>query len=240
MPERQEVRHIGSPAGYAMAALLVGLAVMSVLLSAAMPVWRQAARRDAEAELVFRGEQYARSVVLFQRKFAGAFPPSLELLLEQRFLRKAYADPMVEDGEFQLLYQQTAAVAPGGAAGPGGTGTLGASPFARATPQSPQSGGASETIAGPRGGIIGVASRSEEESIRLYNGRSKYNEWQFVYAEATQQPGAPGGASPGQPVGPGGPGGTPSGPGSFGPARPGGGAGPSPFGRPGGSGPIPR
>ena len=30
-------------------------------------------------------------------------------------------------------------------------------------------------------GIAGVASKSEKKSIRLYNGRQKYNEWEFVY-----------------------------------------------------------
>ncbi len=232
-------------AGYAMAALLVGLGVMAVLMTAAMPAWRHAARREAEAELVFRGEQYARAVVLSQRKFAGAFPPSLELLLEQRYLRKAYRDPMVEDGEFQLLYQTTAAASPGGAAAPG-QGLFGGG----GTPQVFQpTGSSSPGVADAQGGIIGVSSRSEEQSIRLYNGRSKYNEWQFVYAEATSQPGGPGGATPGQPAGPGGlgPGGSAPAPGGFGPAGPGGrpggppgGAGTSPFGPPGGAGPVRR
>jgi hypothetical protein len=31
------------------------------------------------------------------------------------------------------------------------------------------------------GGIGGVASRLESESIKIYNDRSKYNEWEFIY-----------------------------------------------------------
>ncbi len=31
------------------------------------------------------------------------------------------------------------------------------------------------------GGIVGVASSSEKESIKTFNGRSKYNEWEFVF-----------------------------------------------------------
>ena len=38
-----------------MAALLVSIAVMGILMSVALPAWRQAARREKEAELVFRG-----------------------------------------------------------------------------------------------------------------------------------------------------------------------------------------
>ena len=37
--------------GYAMAALLVALAVMAVLMSVALPVWRHEAQREKEAEL---------------------------------------------------------------------------------------------------------------------------------------------------------------------------------------------
>ena len=107
--------------GYAMAALLVSIAVLSVMLGVAMPVWRQYARREKEAELVFRGEQYARAIALFQRKFAGTFPPSIDLLIEQKFLRKRYRDPMTEDGEFQVLYQVSASQQPArGATGQAG------------------------------------------------------------------------------------------------------------------------
>ena len=66
-----------------MAALLVGLFVMGVLATVAMPVWTQAARREKEAELVFRGEQYARAVGLFQRRMGpGTLPPNLDLLVD--------------------------------------------------------------------------------------------------------------------------------------------------------------
>ena len=50
-----------------MAALLVVLAVMSLMLSMALPVWHHAAQREREAELIFRGEQYARAIILYQR-----------------------------------------------------------------------------------------------------------------------------------------------------------------------------
>ena len=56
-------------AGYAMVALLVGLSIMAVALSVALPAWRTMTQREKEAELVFRGEQYARAIALFQRKY---------------------------------------------------------------------------------------------------------------------------------------------------------------------------
>ena len=75
--------------GYAMAALLVTLAIMSILMSVAMPVWRQEARREKEAELIFRGEQYARAIALFRSKNNGALPASVDVLVTGRFLRLA-------------------------------------------------------------------------------------------------------------------------------------------------------
>ena len=61
-----------SERGYAMAALLVAMSVMAIVLGTAMPVYQTVARREREAELIFRGEQYARAIGLYQRKYANA------------------------------------------------------------------------------------------------------------------------------------------------------------------------
>jgi len=117
--------------GYAMAALLVAMSVMAVFMTVAMPVWNTQAQREKEAELVFRGEQYARAVMLYQRKFANALPPSLDILLNDRYLRKKYKDP-ITGRDFQLLSgasaQANAGVPGGQVAGsrtPGGPVTSG-------------------------------------------------------------------------------------------------------------------
>lgn len=216
---------VADAGGYAMAALLVGIAMMSILMSMALPAWRHAAQREKEEELIFRGEQYARAVALYQRKFAGAFPPSMEVLLDQRFLRKAYEDPMVEDGEFRILYQTSAVEAAGGSEQPAANNRGGQE--TGAAPRPPAGSLGSGTIAGARGGIVGVVSRSEATSIKQYNGRDRYDEWQFVYADVTNQPGGvPGATTPGQAVPPVGirPGATPPG-GGFGQPTPGSGFG---------------
>jgi type II secretory pathway pseudopilin PulG len=257
----QGTRRVAAERGYAMAALLVGIAVMAVMMSVAMPVWRHEGQREKEAELVFRGEQYARAVALYQRKFPGAFPPNLDVLVQQKFLRRKYKDPMTEDGEFQVLYAgaQAAGQPPGGRAGArsgpaAGVNTGGGGNAPRVSPPLMPGGAASGAGAtGVRGGVIGVTSKSKEASIRLYNGRGRYNEWQFVFTAAmASQPGGavgepgrpgPGGIDPrtGRPIGPGvmGPGGRgPGGPGGMGPGVEirGPGQGPG-TGRPGGSGP---
>src|SRR5262245_9348700 len=87
-------------AGYAMAALLVALAVMAVLMSVALPVWRHDAQREKEEELIFRGQQYVRAIRLFQMRTQG-LPTRVDDLVQQRFLRKKYKDPITnEDFEY--------------------------------------------------------------------------------------------------------------------------------------------
>ena len=50
--------------GYAMVALLVLMSVMTIAWSTAMPMYQTVARREREAELIFRGEQYARAIAM--------------------------------------------------------------------------------------------------------------------------------------------------------------------------------
>jgi type II secretory pathway pseudopilin PulG len=239
-----------------MAALLVGLSIMAVLMSAALPVWSQFTRREREEELIWRGQQYARAVGLFQRKYANTFPPNVDILIEQKFLRKKYKDPITND-DFQLIPAAgmpagggvpPAGVAqqPGGAARPSFT----PGPSGAQQPQPAQGGQQTQPTQGRGGlgagsfqpsiGIQGVVSKSKDSSIKVYNGRTKYNEWAFVYLNTALRAGqvtGPGGAAPK----PGGQQGTPFGPGGIGPGgidrRPGVGPGatprqPSPFGQP--------
>jgi type II secretory pathway pseudopilin PulG len=191
-----------------MAALLVGLSVMAVLMGAMFPVWSHMVRRDKEEELIFRGQQYARAIGLFQRKFANTAPPTIDLLVEQRFLRKKYKDPITND-DFQPLYanqQQQGVGAPAGSQRPGQTGSA---ELALPAPGAIQG----RVGASVPGGIIGVTSKSKETSIKIYNGRTKYNEWAFVFVQTAQRPTGPGTQAPGQQQNPGqqGPGRFPSG-----------------------------
>lgn len=188
--------------GYAMAALLVGMSVMAVLMSALLPVWSQMATREKEDELIFRGKQYARAIGLWQRKYANTAPPTIDVLVEQRFLRKKYKDPITND-DFQPLYanqRQQGISAPTGAQRPGQQASTTLSTPAQQQTQ-PQPPGATGAAGGVQGGIIGVTSKSTESSIKVYNGRDKYNEWAFVYIQTAQQPtqlGGPGGIPGGQ------------------------------------------
>ena len=176
-----------------MAALLVSLSVMGLLMSMALPVWSQQARREREAELIFRGEQYARAIALYQRRQPGAFPADLDTLVEGRYLRRKYGDPMRGDAEFRVL-RQTDREAPGSAAFEEGLFGAGAEPGAgHGSAASSRPGrGRDDGEGGIEGGIVGVVSWSTEASLRTYNGRRRYDEWEFTYLGAgTEGDGVP-------------------------------------------------
>jgi type II secretory pathway pseudopilin PulG len=189
--------------GYAMAALLVALSVMAIMMTVVMPVWKQTSQREKEEELVFRGKQYVHAIGMFQRKFANAYPPNIDVLVDQRFLRKKFKDPITNDDFVPIPAGQ--AVPGTQAPGPQRGGTSTTAPGGRGqTPsgQTTQPGAAGRTGGPPissgsigqtSGGIQGVTSKSKDQSIRLYNGRGHYNEWAFVYIQ--QQQAAGGGAA---------------------------------------------
>jgi type II secretory pathway pseudopilin PulG len=203
-PSERQAARVSAGDGYAMAALLVGLSIMAVMMTVAMPVWKQMAQREKEAELVFRGQQYARAVGLFQRKNGpGTLPPSIDVLIEQRFLRRKYKDPITND-DFQPLLagqavfggQQPAGTPSTAAARGVGSSTTQPLPSGvgsgRANVASATGGVGGTPGRGASGGIMGVASKSTEQSIRLYQGRNHYNEWAFLYVAQVQAPGAAG------------------------------------------------
>jgi type II secretory pathway pseudopilin PulG len=143
-----------------MAALLVSMSAMCLMISVALPMWRTSIRREREAELVFRGQQYVRAIVRFQRKYAGTFPPTIDVLLHERFLRRRYLDP-ITNRDFQLVYVDV----PSG--GPLGGGSV------------------PPRFTNARRGIMGVVSRSKQTSLRRYQGRGRYNEWLFIVDQAS-------------------------------------------------------
>lgn len=201
--------------GFALAALLVAIGILSIMMLVALPTWRHQAQRDKELELIFRGEQYARAINLYRQKLAGAFPPTLEALVEQKFLRRLYKDPITGEDFLPILANSAAgaqAMAEAGPQGsvaaapqpgqnppPGGAGRRG-QPMTVPTPdgggrgrgQSPFPGaGQGSSIGsgrqgGPAAGIIGVMSKSTAQAIRLYNGRDRHDQWLFTYMSVRQ------------------------------------------------------
>jgi len=279
--------------GYALLMAIFLIATMILVTTVAVPPLLTEGRREMEKEMVFRGEQYARAVGLYYRKF-GKYPTKVEDLTRQtngvRFLRQAYTDPMnKEDGSWRFIYvgpngqligsvrqvsllQSTLStaslngpgifggglVAPGppgqtgGLAAPGGGLGVAQGPGADQGLNAPGQPTASAASLNPSdaqpqplsgniigGNIIGVGSKIQKPSFRVYQGGDTYQKWEFIWNPVGVS-GAPGqapanpnanptglpGAVPLQPAGPQqnspfGPGGNQP-PGGLGPQQPGG------------------
>jgi type II secretory pathway pseudopilin PulG len=190
--------------GYLMVALLVAISVMAIMMTAAMPAWHTIVQREKETELVFRGEQIARAIGLYQRRFANAPAPSIDFLVEQRFLRKKYKDPIAND-DFQVL--TPGANLPGQVQGraQGAAQTvqtiIGRGQGAGSPQTTGRAGGAAAGAQGfgaATGGIVGVTSKSPLKSLRLYNGQDAYNQWVFMPVAQATRAGGPGGGAGGR------------------------------------------
>jgi type II secretory pathway pseudopilin PulG len=230
-----------------MAALLVGMTIMAVLMAVALPVWNKQAQREREEEYLFRAREYARGVMKFQQKAGpGTLPPTLDVLVQQRFVRRKYKDPLTGQ-DFNPVYQTVAApgqpgIAPGGGAATPGAIAPGTSTSSTATTATQTS---TQGTPPPGAGIMGVVSKSKATSIKVYNGRTRYDQWAVTYQDIkpgkglppdlVQGMGAPG--TPGQPSGfgqPIAPGANPFGGAGAAPgAAPFGQPGANPFGQPG-------
>jgi type II secretory pathway pseudopilin PulG len=131
----------GGEAGYILFGIVIAIIILGIFLVAAVPLWQSVVQREKEQELIFRGYQYMQAIDKYQKKFPGAYPPTVELLVEQKFLRKAYSDPMTADGKWNLLRQLSPELQPGAPGGPGGPGGAGDLVGPGGQPQIPGLGG---------------------------------------------------------------------------------------------------
>lgn len=229
-----------SEAGYTLLLVVFMVATMLIAAAIATPNIITEGRRQKEEIMIWRGNQYARAVGLYYRKFSR-FPTKIEDLTNQtngvRFLRQAYRDPMnKEDGSWRFIYigpngvligsnrqQSLLQGALNGAGMPGagmppltgmmgqltsssqsqpGTGAPGVPVAQNASNNSPD--GSSSSSSGsssqpqPLGGsvvggnIIGVGSKIDKSSLRVYVGEDNYKNWEFIWNPLTT-------AAPGQP-----------------------------------------
>lgn len=175
--------------GFSIVVLLASITVMLIMMGAAVPTWKYIMKNDREEELFFRGDQIARGIERYQRKNGNALPVSLEVMVKGRYLRKIYKDPMTKDGKWRFIHPGESMLPPPGAPGSSlGPGTTPQPAQPTPTPQTgfpglPTSpmGGAFGGAGGPvQGAILGVASTSKDKSLKLMNGRTRYDQWLFL------------------------------------------------------------
>lgn len=171
--------------GFTLVVVVVAMAVMAIMMGVAAQTVTFQRQREKEEELIFRGQQYVEAIRLFRAR-QGRFPLTLKELAEAkpRVLRKVWTDPITGQNDWVPVFL-----------GEEGTGAPGIGIGIAVPTPSPEGERASEA----RGPIVGVRSRSCREAIKLYEGRSRYCDWKFVFdPRKLQQPGTPG--QPGQPL----------------------------------------
>jgi type II secretory pathway pseudopilin PulG len=247
-------------AGYTLLIAVFLVATMIIAAAVATPSILTEGRRQKEEDMVWRGNQYARAIGLYYKKF-GKFPTKTEDLTNQtngvRFLRQTYKDPMnKEDGSWRFIYvgpngqligsNNQTSLLQGAVAGAGFPGLQGMSGPLGGTMgqlvnnaqnmqpgmgapglpvvQVPGSGGSSsssgssssgsmfdnqpQSLGGATmgGNIIGVGSKVDRSSLRVYLGAANYKDWEFIWNPLSLR------AAPGQtPVNPNAPGSAPNG-----------------------------
>jgi type II secretory pathway pseudopilin PulG len=150
------------------------IAVMAIMAGAAVQLASFQMKREKEAELIFRGRQYVEGIRLYRQKF-GRYPVRMKELWEAdpKVLRKRWIDPMTGSEKWGVIFE-----------GQEGQEVRIPGVEQRVTPtKTPvferDRQGEGEKV----GPIVGVHSLSTEESIKIYEGRNRYNMWKFVLKE---------------------------------------------------------
>jgi type II secretory pathway pseudopilin PulG len=172
-------------AGYTLVAVVIGIAILTILIAAVAPSIATIMKREKEDELIFRGRQYARAIALFQRRY-GRFPNELKELYENRprTIRHLWKDPVC-NCDWQPLIQGTPDALPSNSVMPG-------APPPTPTPKSVFGPADQPKTVGP---IIGVRSTIHKEALRQWRGSKFYDEWRFIVGDADRDVPGGGGAS---------------------------------------------
>ena len=202
--------------GYAFLILMMALTILLISLTTALPDIYTANQREREEELIFRGNEYARAIMLYRRQF-NRFPSTVDDLVKKtngyRFLRHAYKDPMTKSGKWRFIHASAGGAVLDSKTLPSAQPT---NPLKNSNsgkedrtkdqsaedsqtadqPATPEKNEAAQSPGGETQGafIVGVASASKKKSIRIWNNHARYDEWEFLGV-----PNAPAGAAGAQP-----------------------------------------
>ena len=190
---KSEIRNPKSrESGYTLVVLLMAIAVMAIMMGVALQTVQFQMQREREAELIFRGQQYVEGIRLYKKKY-GRHPMRMKELWEAnpRVLRQKWTDPINGTEEWGVVFLGQEGARAGGRRPPEGA----RRPTPTPTPVfSREREGGGEKV----GPIVGVHSLATGDSIKIYEGRTRYSEWLFVLKEDEQQRGARPGGGRGQ------------------------------------------
>ena len=110
-PARGATQGVARQCGFTYLLVLFFVAISAAALAALGQAWQNAAERERERELEFRGGEIARAIASYRRATAGLeqYPQTLDDLLEDRrgavtrhHLRQRYADPFTGQADWVL------------------------------------------------------------------------------------------------------------------------------------------
>jgi len=168
-----------------MVAVVMFIAILTILIAAVGPSISTIMRREREEELLFRGKQYARGIAVFRTRY-GRYPTSLKEMYENRprTIRKLWKDPMCNCDDWKLLIQGQAGCIPFSDANvdPSNRPPSTYSNLLRPTPTPATFGpGGEEKNVAP---ICGVQSKVHQQALREWRGLRYYDQWRFVVGDA--------------------------------------------------------
>lgn len=205
---RQPPAQRDSEGGYTLVALLLVMSLLALWAVAAAENVRQQAQREREREAMFRGEQVADAIYAYYR-FRGlqgvnSLPTSIDQLLEGiprgtkklQILRvEAAHDPLSSSGEWKLIgptsqdmagFVRSLTVYSGGTPPRprGDMGRLGSvipiMTNVLDTESTSTAPGGEDDSANSSGPFLGVASRSQRNSVMTYYGIDRHDGWIFT------------------------------------------------------------
>ena len=194
--------------GFALVSLLVVMSLMALFAVAAASNVRQQAQREREKEAIFRGEQVADAIRAYYR-YRGAggvnsLPTNMDQLLEgiprgtkklQILRAEAARDPLSSSGEWKLIgptSQDFAGLVRSLTVYSGGAPPTPRNEFRQLATLIPQmtnvldtgstntASGGEDNSAGSSGPFLGVASRSQRNSVITYFGIDRHDAWIFT------------------------------------------------------------
>jgi type II secretory pathway pseudopilin PulG len=201
---------INDERGYTLVALLAMMSLLAVFALAAVPNVRQQAQREREKEAIFRGEQVAEAIRSYYRFKGAAgvnsLPTSMDQLIEgitppgrtkklQILRAEAARDPLSSDGEWRLIgptsqdfsgFVQSLTIYAGGTPPVprrefGGLASLIPRMTSVLDTESTDTApGGENTSLDASGPFLGVASRSQRNSVITYYGIDRHDHWIFT------------------------------------------------------------
>jgi len=154
--------------GIALLSLMLGLFILEVLTGLALPSWQMWAQRERELELLWRGCQYREAIREFHR-WCGRYPNSVDELLDKT---KIAGGCDTSRPGFPFRFLRRAYPEP----------FQGEWKFVCTVPEPapcPDPGKANL--------IKGVRSSDSGEAIIVFDGKTRHDEWLFVYEAGGSQ-----------------------------------------------------